>query len=136
MASQNTLVRITAASTLLLALCGGCEDRNGTSRTTNPPPAPDNTARNTRDRDGTTQTPLDQGENETDRRITSEVRKAIMADSSMSVNAQNAKVITKNGVVTLRGPVDSDAEKAAVEAKATAVAGAMGVVNELEVKNR
>jgi hyperosmotically inducible protein len=99
------------------------------------PTPPDNTGTNTRDRSDATQTPMDQGLNETDTRITAEVRKAIMDDSSMSMNAQNCKIITASGVVTLRGPVASQAEKDSIEAKARAVAGVTNVVNELEVTN-
>jgi len=53
----------------------------------------------------------------------------------MSTNAQNCKIITdKAGIVTLRGPVNSQAEKDAIAAKAQAIAGVTKVVNELEVK--
>ena len=53
----------------------------------------------------------------------------------MSMNAQNCKIITdKSGIVTLRGPVASQAEKDAIEAKAKTIAGVTSVVNELEVK--
>jgi len=106
---------------------------------TNPPPSatqPDNSGRNAADRGTTAPTPLDQGENATDRRITADIRKAVMGESGMSTNGQNCKIITKDGVVTLRGPVDSQAEKDAIEAKARAVAGVTSVVNELEVKTK
>jgi hypothetical protein len=104
-----------------------------------PTPAPaagrdaDNTGRNERDRDASRATPMDQGENEADRRITAEIRRAIVGAEGMSVNAQNVKIITRAGVVTLRGPVNSAAERDAVVAKARAVAGVTSVVNELEV---
>jgi osmotically-inducible protein OsmY len=56
-------------------------------------------------------------------------------DKAMSMNAQNCKIITdKSGVVTLRGVVDSQAEKDAIQAKAQAVAGVTRVDNQLEVK--
>jgi len=99
-------------------------------------PQPDNSGRNAADRGTTAPTPLDQGENATDRRITADIRKAVMGESGMSTNGQNCKIITKDGVVTLRGPVDSQAEKDAIEAKARAVAGVTSVVNELEVKTK
>jgi hyperosmotically inducible protein len=44
------------------------------------------------------------------------------------------KIITQNGQVTLKGPVRSDDEKRAVEAKATEIAGQNNVTSELEVK--
>jgi hyperosmotically inducible protein len=57
-----------------------------------------------------------------------------MSDSAMSINAQNCKIITQKGAVTLRGPVASQAEKDAIAAKAKAVPGVTSVTNELEVK--
>lgn len=96
---------------------------------------PDNTAENAVDRSGDTQTPFDQSESSGDIKITAEIRRAIMKDDSMSINAQNSKIITdKSGVVTLRGVVNSDAEKKSIDAKANAVAGVTRVVNQLEVK--
>ena len=44
------------------------------------------------------------------------------------------KIITSNGIVTLRGPVKSAREKAAIEAKAKQVAGVQSVNNQLEVE--
>src|SRR5262245_12117980 len=96
----------------------------------------DNTARNERDRSAANVLPGDQGESEADREISANVRKAIVNDDSMSVNAQNVKVITSQGTVTLRGPVKSLNEKQAIETKARQVAGVSNVVNQLEVENR
>ena len=98
--------------------------------------APDNTGRNVRDRSGATLTPGDQSESQTDRRLTQQIRKAIMADKSLSTTAKNVKVITVNGTVTLRGPVKSLREKEAIEAKAQQIAGATNVENQLEVTRR
>ncbi len=64
---------------------------------------PDNTGRNVRDRNEATKTPGDQSENEADRTITQNIRKAITADDSLSTNAKNVKIITNDGTVTLRG---------------------------------
>ena len=94
----------------------------------------DNTARNSRDRDGATQTSGDQAENETDRQISANVRQAVVGDSSLSTNAHNVKIITSGGTVTLRGPVKSSKEKAAIESKAKQVAGVTRVDNLLEVE--
>ncbi len=99
------------------------------------PSGADNTARNTGDADKGTPTPITQGENETDLRITAEIRKALVADSALSTNAHNCKVITKDGVVVLRGPVETQAEKDAIASIARATAGVNRVVNELEVKS-
>lgn len=96
--------------------------------------APDNTKVNKVDRDMTTKTPIDQSNSKADIDITAAIRRAIMEDKSMSVNAQNCKIITEAGVTTLRGPVNSQAEKDAIEAKAKSVAGVTRVDNQLEVK--
>lgn len=93
---------------------------------------PDNTARNERDRNATL-TPGDQSENEHDRTITQNIRKAIMDDAALSTNAKNIKIITNNGVVTLRGPVNSESEKATIDAKAKSVSGVSSVDNQIEV---
>lgn len=134
-----TLIASLAIATSLGIL--GCDDYSGTGEVpkapaSNPPPAPppaaDNTAKNRNDTDPT---PLNQGQGETDIKITADIRRAIMDDASMSASAQNCKVITQDGVVTLRGPVASQAEKDAIEAKAKAVAGVARVDNQLEVKS-
>ena len=93
----------------------------------------DNTGKNVRDR-GDTLTPGDQGGSATDRELSATIRKAIVADDSLSTNAHNVKVITVGGVVTLRGPVKSDSEKAAVVAKAQQAKGVKRVNNQLEVE--
>jgi len=71
--------------------------------------------------------------NQTDRELAQKVRKAIVDDKTLSTYAHNVKVIARDGAVTLKGPVRSDEEKTAVEAKATSVAGAGKVTNELTV---
>lgn len=103
---------------------------------TNPPSSEedyDNTGKNIRDRDSMTKTPLDQSESEADRSITKKIRQAIMSDSALSTNAKNIKIITINGVVTLRGPVASSQEKDAIARKAIDVQGIVKVDNQLEV---
>lgn len=129
---------VSAGAALSAVGCDRAADRRQTTAptdttTTTTPPAPDNSGVNTRDRNSGAVTPIDQGETEADRKITAEIRKALVGDSAMSVNAQNCKVITRSGVVTLRGPVNSQAEKDGVESKAKAVAGVTSVINELEV---
>ncbi len=99
-------------------------------------PAPDNTAKNERDADGNTKTPIDQDENQADITTTAEIRKLITGDSSMSINARNVKIVTSQGKVTLRGPVDSATEKDAIEKFARQVAGETNVTSEIEVVTR
>jgi len=93
----------------------------------------DNSARNVRDRADAALTPGDQSSAPADVAITTEVRKAIVADPDLSVNAQNVKIITVGGVVTLRGPVKNAAEKASVAAKAQKIAGVTKVDNQIEI---
>jgi len=93
---------------------------------------PDNTEVNVRDRDGESKTPIDQNENAADIEITASIRSKVV-DTEMSVAAQNVKIITQDGKVTLRGPVRSDEEKKSVEDIATGVAGSGNVDSQLEV---
>jgi len=95
--------------------------------------SPDNTERNVQDRSGATLTPGDQSESKADLDLTQRVRQAVVADDSLSTNAHNVKIITSNGVVTLRGPVNSAKEKANIDAKAQQIAGATKVNNQLEI---
>lgn len=95
----------------------------------------DNTGRNVRDRSDVTKTPTDQAENEADRAITQAIRQNIVADSSLSINAKNVKIITVDGAVTLRGPVKSEKEKADIVARAQQVAGVTRVDDQLEITN-
>jgi hypothetical protein len=93
----------------------------------------DNTGKNVRDRDDRTVTPGDQSGSAADRQLTANIRKAIVDDDALSTYAHNVKIVTHDGVVTLRGPVKSEAEKATVVAKAQQVAGVKRVENQLEV---
>ena len=95
--------------------------------------APDNTGRNVRDRGGATLMPGDQSESKADRTLTKQIRQAVVADKSLSTTAKNVKIITLNGVVTLRGPVKSPQEKGSIEAKAQRLAGTTNVDNQLEI---
>ena len=114
---------------LLSSLClifAACDNYNTT-------PNADNTANNARDRSGQTLTPGDQAENEADRTITQRVRQALLDDDSFSTNAKNIKIITSNGIITLRGTVNSEREKAEIGRKARAISGVRNVDNQLEI---
>lgn len=95
-------------------------------------PDADNTARNERDKSGATVTPVDQGNNQADIDRTAEIRKRIV-DANLGTDATNVKVVTLDGKVTLRGPVETQAEKDAISRIATEVAGEVNVTNQLEV---
>ena len=91
--------------------------------------APDNTKVNKTD-----QLNADKQKNgKQDLAITRDIRRAIVADKSLSTYAHNVKVITANGEVTLKGPVRSEDERKAIEAKAVEVAGQGRVANELTI---
>jgi osmotically-inducible protein OsmY len=94
----------------------------------------DNTTVNQRDRNPNEPTADQQKNNLSDRDITQQIRKAIMKDKSLSTYAHNVKVITQNGQVTLKGPVRSDEEKRAIEAKATEIVGENKVTSEMDIK--
>ena len=95
--------------------------------------APDNTKTNQGDANKGATTADQQKMNAADRNITKEIRSSIMKDKSLSTYAHNIKIITQDGKVTLKGPVRSEDEKAAIESKAVAIAGANNVTNQLEV---
>lgn len=97
---------------------------------------PDNTAVNRRDRDATSVTPLDQGNNANDLNVTAQIRREIMDNDNLGVDAKNIKVITSNGRVTLRGVVASQAEKDQIGQIAAKSAGNNAVDNQLEVKSQ
>lgn len=94
---------------------------------------PDNTRVNVRDRDSSALTPFDQSESKADLNVTQKIRQAIMADSTLSTNAKNIKIITINGVVTLRGPVANTREKDNIANKVSSVNGVKRVDNQLEI---
>jgi osmotically-inducible protein OsmY len=83
---------------------------------------------------GSKLTPMDQGTSAEDIRVTQTVRQALTNNDQLSVNAQNVKVITRDGVVTLRGPVKDAREKAAVVAAAKRTAGVKRVDDQLEIQ--
>jgi len=91
--------------------------------------APDNTKVNK-----TPQLTADKQKNgKHDLAITRDIRRAIVADKNLSTYAHNVKVITAHGEVTLKGPVRSEDERKAVEAKAVEIAGQGRVANELTI---
>lgn len=73
-----------------------------------------------------------QKENDADRELTRKVRRAIVKDKSLSMTAHNVKIITRDGKVTLKGPVKSEKEKQQVEKIASQAAGGK-VTNQLKV---
>lgn len=138
------------AASLSILLLTGCETQsvkttpaNGTSADSvakdpkkldeSATPRRDNTTVNMRDKSSTAITPIDQNESKADVEITANIRKRVVG-AEMSSNAHNAKIITQNGKVTLRGPVKSEDEKKQIESIAHDVAGVTAVDNQLEVQ--
>lgn len=96
---------------------------------------PDNTKVNTRDRATTAKTADQQGNSKADVDLTQKIRKAITDDKALTTYAHNIKVITRDGHVTLKGPVHTPDEKSALEAKAIEIAGTGKVTNQISVVN-
>ncbi len=113
----------TLLASLLLSAGVGCDKSKDTPEAASPSfPAADNTDRNERDRNNTV-TPMDQGNNTADLETTQRIRRALMEDESLSAVAKNTKIVTVNGVVTLRGPVESAAERTSIENAAREASG-------------
>jgi hyperosmotically inducible periplasmic protein len=113
-----------AILSLGLAIAVGCGDKPRTAT---------DTALNARDRSGDTLTAQDQSNADADVTLTQRIRQAIVQEDSLSTNAHNVKIITVDGVVTLRGPVNNASEKARVAQKAQTIAGANRVNDQLEI---
>jgi hyperosmotically inducible protein len=96
-------------------------------------PAPDNTKTNQGDAAKNATTADQQKMNEADRQTTKQIRAALTADKALSTYAHNIKIITRHGMVTLKGPVRSEDEKLEIQAKAEQVAGASNVTNKLTI---
>jgi osmotically-inducible protein OsmY len=94
----------------------------------------DNTKVNKRDRNAGEPTADQAKNNLPDREIMQKIRKSVVDDKSLSTYAHNVKIVAQNGKVTLKGPVRSEDEKQTIEQKASEVAGAGNVTNELTVK--
>jgi len=96
--------------------------------------APDNTKVNERDRSKSQPTADQAKDNLSDRELMQQIRKAIMADKTLSTYGKNVKVIAQHGKVMLKGPVHTEEERKSIEEKAVQVAGAANVTNQLAVK--
>lgn len=123
--SKQRVAAIIPATTLLFALGfssaslaqAKSPDNSSTNKTQNQPVTADQ-----------------QKNNVSDRELTAKIRRSVIADKSLSTYAHNVKIIVIGGAVTLKGPVKSDAEKQTIEQKATEIAGAGKVSNNITVK--
>ena len=96
-------------------------------------PAPDNTKTNQGDANPGVKTADQQKMNPADRETTKKIRSALTDDKTLSTYAHNIKIITRDGMVTLKGPVRTDQERAAIEAKAKEIAGDSNVTDKLTI---
>jgi len=94
----------------------------------------DNTKRNSTEENKNTDTAEKQSNNKEDVAVVQKIRQAVEREGSLSMNAKNVKIIVRDGKVMLRGPVDSEQEKATIAARASEIAGKDKVDNQLEVK--
>lgn len=119
------------AFVLALGLNPAVQAQNAPNR----PAQPDNTRVNQRDRQPGEVTADQQKEKVNDRDLAQKVRRAIEQDKSLSTYAHNVKVVVQNGTVTLKGPVRSEDERHAIQAKVAEIAGTGNVKDEMSVKS-
>jgi hyperosmotically inducible periplasmic protein len=119
-------LRSYAGAALALTLLIPCASFGQDQQTT-----PDNSANNKTH----SQTADQQSSATSDRMLTKKIRQSLIADKSLSTYGHNVKIITQNGVVTLKGPVHSEEEKQTIASKAAEVAGSADKVNnQLSIK--
>jgi osmotically-inducible protein OsmY len=121
-------LHITALSAVLLFVPGFLMVRPATAQ--DQTTQPDNSGQNK----SQTTTADNQPNATADRHTTAQVRKAIIADKDLSTYAHNIKIITRNGTVTLKGPVKSDDERQKVTTDAASVVSQDKIVDHLTVK--
>jgi hypothetical protein len=80
------------------------------------------------------ESPAATGGSTADLEIMRKIREQLVATENLSSQAQSIEVNAEQGVVTLRGPVGSDAEKEQVLSVARATEGVSRVEDELEVR--
>ena len=114
--------RIALAVTLLVPCASFAQEQQTT---------PDNSANNK----AHSQTADQQSSATSDRMLAKKNRQELIADKSLSTYGHNVKIITQNGMVTLKGPVHSEEEKHTIASKAAGVAGSADKVNnQLSIK--
>jgi osmotically-inducible protein OsmY len=97
-------------------------------------PKADNTAQNSGALQKDAVTAEKQGNSSNEVAVLAAIRKSIMAEKGLSMDAQNVKIVySKKGLVILRGPVDSVDEKAKVAELAKSCAGVTTIKNQLTV---
>jgi len=100
------------------------------------PPKADNSAQNKGSARKDAITAEKQGNSKDEITVLAAVRKSIVAEKGLSMDAKNVKILFSYGIVTLKGPVDSEAEKSKVEALARGCAGVNSVKNLITVAEK
>ena len=80
-------------------------------------------------------TPFHQSENEADVDVSAAIRRKLVDHENLSVNAENIKIITRNGDVTLRGTVERGGDVREILKIANSVHGVKRIDNQLEFEN-
>jgi osmotically-inducible protein OsmY len=70
-----------------------------------------------------------------DGELAAKIRKAISDDKALAGYLPTLRIVVSDGLVSLKGPVKSDADKKAIGQKADEIAGAKNVMNNLFVSN-
>jgi len=130
----SVIAAVVVQGLLSTSPCWGQNDTTSSSSTvTNN--GVENSRINQRDRQDKSRTPIDQGNSKEDIRLSQEIRKSVVNHTNhFSILAHNIKIITYNGKVTLRGPVENNEEKKRIAAVAQSITGANNVSDLLEVK--
>lgn len=78
-------------------------------------------------------TAQDQSSDEGDVRITQDIRQRVVANDDLSFGAKNCTIVTRGGVVTLRGEVNSAQERTIIATLARGATGVRSVDDQLTV---
>lgn len=128
----SSVTKLAATSGLMLSLALSSSLLHAQTQTA--APDADHRVDNSAQNKGQHSTADKQPNNQSDLQTTRQIRKAIIADKSLSTYGHNIKIITLDGAVTLKGPVHSDQEKQALVTDAEGVAGAGKVTDQITVK--
>ena len=128
--------RLVALLILLGPSCAAIEayGDNGSGMQQNSSEYPaDNSARNKRDIDTSSVTPEDQSSAGPDVALVAELRRQILNNKQLSINAHNVKIIARNNTLTLRGPVASSEERVWIGKHAAEIGRGYTLNNQLEI---
>ena len=94
---------------------------------------PDNTAVNYRDRSVMELTAQDQPNSTRATETTRRIRAELTTDSTLSTYAKNVKIIVIDDLITLKGPVNSEAERIKIQRTASRMAPGHRIENQIQV---